>query len=119
MFMRLSGRWTYRTPFQNPIHMMKAACSVDSNTCCLRDNIVRVAVKWFNKIMDFLQFTPDFSQLTQESVQRKIGESKRRKTSQNTVSHDYSTPLKQRSQANARERDRTHRYSFFIVNNKL
>lgn len=69
--------------------------------------------------MDFLQFTPDFSQLAQESVQRKInnGESKRRKNS-STV-QDYSTPLKQRSQANARERDRTHRYYtlfyYFIV----
>jgi len=29
--------------------MMKAACSVDSDTCCLRDNVVRAAVKCLTK----------------------------------------------------------------------
>lgn len=44
------------------------------------------------------------------------GNGKRRKsTGYGNGAEDFSGPVRQRSQANARERDRTHRYSYFSL----
>ncbi|CAG9770871.1 unnamed protein product [Ceutorhynchus assimilis] len=67
--------------------------------------------------MDFLHYS-DYAQISQpQSLLTKRGNAgpnlnKRRKSS----NQDFSAPLKQRSQANARERDRTHSNYCFSVN---
>ncbi|XP_066153675.1 basic helix-loop-helix transcription factor scleraxis-like isoform X1 [Euwallacea fornicatus] len=56
----------------------------------------------------------EFIQYQAEYMSKAGNSSKRKKTG--SSSQEYATPLKQRSQANARERDRTHSNYCFSVN---
>lgn len=67
--------------------------------------------------MDFLAFS-DYNHRPENTnfmikTNNNQNNNKRRKTQ--NCNQDFSTPLKQRSQANARERDRTHRYFIILV----
>ncbi|XP_030747460.1 basic helix-loop-helix transcription factor scleraxis isoform X2 [Sitophilus oryzae] len=68
--------------------------------------------------MEFLQFA-DYSQKPENSgfIIKPVSNQNNNKRRKNTMyGQDFSAPLKQRSQANARERDRTHSHYCFSVN---